>query len=108
MCSASRSSRCSALPRCWSPSASLPSSTGCSPMSSEILVELDRVGKRYLLGQGRGARGVVLDVLGRRDTRKDLWAVRDFSLSLRRGESLGLVGRNGSGKTTTLRLLAGI
>jgi lipopolysaccharide transport system ATP-binding protein len=77
-------------------------------MSSDVLVELKGVGKRYLLGQGRGARGVLADLLGRRDRRKDLWAVEDLSLSLRRGESLGLVGRNGAGKTTTLRLLAGI
>jgi len=77
-------------------------------MSSDQLVHLDRVGKRYLLGQGRGARGVLLDLLGRRDPRQDLWAVRDLSLSVKRGESVGLVGRNGAGKTTTLRLLAGI
>jgi ABC-type polysaccharide/polyol phosphate transport system ATPase subunit len=77
-------------------------------MSSDILVEIEGLGKRYLLGQRRGARGVLLDLLGRRDARKDLWAVQDLSLSLRRGESLGLVGRNGAGKTTLLRLLAGI
>src|ERR1700736_2182144 len=77
-------------------------------MSSETLVELQGIGKRYLLGQGRGVRGVLADLVGRRDRRKDLWAVRDVSLKLQRGESLGLVGRNGAGKTTTLRLLAGI
>jgi ABC-type polysaccharide/polyol phosphate transport system ATPase subunit len=76
--------------------------------SSAALVEMEQVGKRYLLGQGRGARGVLLDLLGRRDPRQDLWAVHDLSLQLQRGESLGLVGRNGAGKTTTLRLLAGI
>src|SRR6267378_32565 len=75
---------------------------------SDVLIDLDNVGKRYLLGQGRGARGVLLDLLGRRDPRQDLWAVRDLSLSVKRGESVGLVGRNGAGKTTTLRLLAGI
>src|SRR5579859_1688390 len=75
---------------------------------SDVLIDLDHVGKRYLLGQGRGARGVMLDLLGRRDPRQDLWAVDDLSFSMRRGESLGLVGRNGAGKTTTLRLLAGI
>jgi len=77
-------------------------------MSSDVLVGLDGVGKRYLLGQGRGARGVLLDVLGRRDRRQDVWALRDLSLTLARGETLGLVGRNGAGKTTTLRLVAGI
>jgi ABC-type polysaccharide/polyol phosphate transport system ATPase subunit len=77
-------------------------------MSSEILADLDGVWKRYLLGQGRGVRGVLLDLLGRRDSRALLWALRDVSMTLRRGESLGLIGRNGAGKTTTLRLLAGI
>ena len=77
-------------------------------MSSEVLVNLYAVGKRYLLGQGRGVRGVLLDLLGQRDRRKDLWALRDLTITLRRGETLGLIGRNGAGKTTTLRLLAGI
>jgi len=33
------------------------------------------------------------------------FAVRHLSISLRRGEILGLLGRNGAGKTTTVRLL---
>jgi ABC-2 type transport system ATP-binding protein len=37
-----------------------------------------------------------------------LVAVKDFSLSVKRGEILGLVGPNGAGKTTTLRAIAGI
>src|SRR5579859_5499823 len=98
----------SACSRCCSPNACSPCSTVCWPMSSEVLVDLDGVSKRYLLGQGRGARGVLLDMLGQRDPRQDLWAVHDLSLCVRRGESVGLVGRNGAGKTTTLRLLAGI
>jgi iron(III) transport system ATP-binding protein len=35
-------------------------------------------------------------------------AVKDFSLSLRRGEIYALVGESGSGKTTVLRLIAGL
>jgi ABC-type polysaccharide/polyol phosphate transport system ATPase subunit len=76
--------------------------------SSGVLAELHHVGKRYLLGQRRGARGVVLDLLGHRDPRKDLWALHDISFALGRGDSLGVIGRNGAGKTTLLRLLAGI
>lgn len=36
-----------------------------------------------------------------------LWAVRDVSISLDRGEAIGIVGANGGGKSTLLRLLAG-
>jgi len=35
----------------------------------------------------------------------ELWIVRDISLSVRRGELLGVVGASGSGKTSFLRLL---
>ncbi len=38
----------------------------------------------------------------------DRQVVRDLTLEVRRGEIIALVGGNGSGKTTTLRLLAGI
>ncbi len=37
-----------------------------------------------------------------------LWAVRGLNLDVMRGEIFGLVGPDGAGKTTTLRLLAGI
>ena len=78
-------------------------------MSSETLVELEGVWKRYVLGQRRGAAHVLLDALGvRRSKTAEAWALREVDLELKRGESLGIIGRNGAGKTTTLRLIAGI
>ena len=38
----------------------------------------------------------------------DLVAVRDLSLSVKRGEIFGVLGPNGAGKSTTIRMLCGI
>jgi ABC-2 type transport system ATP-binding protein len=38
----------------------------------------------------------------------DAWAVEDLSFDVREGELFGLVGPDGAGKTTTLRMLAGV
>jgi branched-chain amino acid transport system permease protein len=49
----------------------------------------------------------VLTATGLRKTYGGVIAVDDFSLELRRGETAALIGPNGSGKTTALRLISG-
>jgi len=45
----------------------------------------------------------------RRRTRPDeFWALRDVSITVRPGEAIGVVGRNGQGKSTLLKLVAGV
>jgi lipopolysaccharide transport system ATP-binding protein len=40
--------------------------------------------------------------------KEDFWALEDVSFSVRRGEIFGIIGANGAGKSTALKLLAGI
>ena len=76
-------------------------------------VQLDHVSKRYVLGEHRNAREAVSAAARRlvrreREKRQELWSLRDVSFSVGDGEALGIVGRNGAGKSTILKILSGI
>ena len=59
-------------------------------------VRFDAVSKKYRLRQPSTRR------------HEDFWAVRDVSFDVGRGEMLGIVGHNGAGKSTILKLLSRI
>jgi lipopolysaccharide transport system ATP-binding protein len=85
-------------------------------MSSESLaITIQELGKRYeiyerpkdrlkqmLLPRLQDATG-----MKRRQYFREFWALRDISLDVRRGETVGIIGRNGSGKSTLLQLVCG-
>jgi ABC-2 type transport system ATP-binding protein len=56
-----------------------------------------------VLSTAKGAPGVVTEGLGKRYD--DLWALRDLDLQVPAGSVLGLLGHNGAGKTTAIRIL---
>jgi ABC-2 type transport system ATP-binding protein len=55
-----------------------------------------------------GAAGAAIDARALRKVFGDLVAVEGLTLSVRRGEVFGLLGPNGSGKTTTIRMFCGL
>lgn len=77
-------------------------------MSSEISILAQGVSKAYTIYRRPEDRLKQMFAFGRRKYYDEYWALRDASLTVRRGETIGLVGRNGSGKSTFLQLICGI
>lgn len=91
------------------------------------IITVERASKRYRLGTGASADQLLTERLGgalravgnrfrsqprgraeSKPANEELWALRDVSLSIERGEVVGLIGRNGGGKSTLLKLLSQI
>ena len=84
-------------------------------MSSDIAISVKNVSKCYQIYETPRDRlkQFILPrlnrALGRADTRyySEFWALRNIDFEIRRGESVGILGRNGSGKSTLLQIICG-
>jgi ABC-2 type transport system ATP-binding protein len=73
----------------------------------EPAIIFDRVAKRFRLREGNTLKEF-LSAPFRGGSSSTFYALRDVSFVLNRGETLGIIGRNGSGKSTILKLIAGV
>ena len=76
-----------------------------------LVIEARNLSKRFVLRHNAGeikVRALALLGSAARARHEEFWALRGVSLRIADGESLALVGRNGSGKSTFLKLVAGI
>ncbi|MDQ1215351.1 ABC transporter ATP-binding protein [Microbacterium arborescens] len=74
-----------------------------------LAIEVRDLGVRFR--RNRRGRRNLKDLFGgasRRSRPGEFWALRDVSFSVEPGESIGVVGRNGQGKSTLLKLVAGV
>jgi ABC-type polysaccharide/polyol phosphate transport system ATPase subunit len=77
-----------------------------------IDLTFDRVSKKYRIyreSDEAGARNSLVRKVSRLwNGWQDFWALRDVSFEVQQGEALGIIGQNGAGKSTILKLLYNI
>ena len=77
-------------------------------MSEDVVIRIEGMWKRYGLPIVPALRRGWRALRGRGPGNEDAWVLRDVNLEVRRGETLGIIGRNGAGKSTMLKVLAGV
>jgi lipopolysaccharide transport system ATP-binding protein len=85
-------------------------------MSSEIAIRVSNLSKSYQIYSSPRDRlkQFILPRLrlmagGRTNKQyfREFWALKDVSFEIRKGETVGIIGRNGSGKSTLLQMICG-
>ncbi len=84
-------------------------------MSSEIAIKIEHLSKCYQIYQqphDRLKQSIyprLQRLVGKQSRQyyREFWALKDVSFEVKKGESVGIIGRNGSGKSTLLQMICG-
>jgi len=83
--------------------------------SNEIAIKVEALGKRFEIYDRPGDRlkqfllPRIRSLFGMKPKQyfREFWALKDISFEVRKGDTVGIIGRNGSGKSTLLQIICG-
>lgn len=79
-------------------------------MEQDIIIKAENVSMKFTMASERFTdfKEYVINMIKRKVAYNEFWALTDVSFEVKRGEALGLIGLNGSGKSTMLKTIAGV
>ena len=76
-------------------------------MKDNKVLILDNVSVRYRKRDSRSTADIFKRLTGKQKRNNEFWALKNVSFSLEKGDMLGVIGRNGAGKSTMMKAISG-
>ena len=76
----------------------------------DVVIEVKDVWKRFRIYRERSRmlKEVFINLFRGGDRYEEFWALKGVSLTVRRGEAVGIIGKNGAGKSTLFKVMCGV
>lgn len=79
-------------------------------MGNNTIITVDHVSMKFNLSSEKfdNIKEYIIKTLKQQVSYNEFWALKDVSFEVEKGDSVGLIGLNGSGKSTMLKTIAGV